>query len=74
MTTARIYLKQLLDEVDAGPTTMSRVCAAAGLHQSQVSRWKKRDIEPRLSTLDRLFEAHSQLVAEHNIAQAALSQ
>ena len=74
MTTARHYLQQLLDEIDAGPFTVARVCAAAGMNPSMVSRWKKYAIEPRLSTLERLEEAHSQLLAEHTIAQAALSQ
>lgn len=72
MSTARIYLQQLLDEIEAGPFNVSKVCAAAGMHPSIVSRWRRSDIEPRLSTLERLAETHSALLAEQSIAQQAL--
>lgn len=74
MSTAKIYLEHLLSEIEQGPFTVSRVCAAAGMHPSMVSRWKKCDIEPRLSTLERLAEAHAQLLAEKAIAQQVLAQ
>jgi transcriptional regulator with XRE-family HTH domain len=74
MSTARIYLQQLLEEIEAGPFNVSRVCAAAGMHPSMVSRWRKLNIEPRLSTIERLAEAHSALMAERAIAQQALRQ
>lgn len=73
MTTAKIYLEQLLCEIKEGPFTVSKVCAAAGMHPSMVSRWKKHDIEPRLSTLERLAEAHAQLLADRSVAQAFLA-
>lgn len=73
MTTAKIYLEHLLREIDEGPFTVSRVCAAAGMNPSMVSRWKKHAIEPRLSTLERLADAHAQLLAEHNITQQAMA-
>lgn len=72
MSTARLYLEQLLREIDAGPFTVAQVCYAAGVNPSQVSRWKKSAIEPRLSSLERLSEAHSGMLAERKIANAAL--
>lgn len=63
-TTARMLLKNLLDEIQAGPFSVARVCVKAGMDPSQVSRWKARDIEPRLSTIERLQEAHAALRAE----------
>jgi hypothetical protein len=65
-TTARVLLKNLLEEIQAGPFSVARVCVKAGMDPSQVSRWKVRDIEPRLSTIERLQEAHAQLKAEAN--------
>ena len=41
------------------------VCVKAGMNPSVASRWRAKDIEPRLSTIERLQEAHSQLKAEH---------
>lgn len=72
MSTARLYLEQLLREIDAGPFTVAKVCYAAGVNPSQVSRWKKSGIEPRLSSLERLAETHSAMLAERSIANDAL--
>lgn len=74
MSTARNYLQQLLDEIKAGPFTVAKVCYYAGVNPSVVSRWKKNDIEPRLSSLERLADAHSAMVAEKNISDQALQQ
>lgn len=63
MTTARLMLKQLLDEIQAGPFNVAQVCREAKMDPSVVSRWKKYDIEPRLSTLERLEDAHNRLKA-----------
>lgn len=67
MSTASAYLKNLLDEIAAGPVNVAKVCYAAGMDPSMVSRWKRGDVEPRLSSLERLAEAHDQLIAEHRI-------
>ena len=56
MGTASLYLKNLLSEIDAGPITVARVCYAAGMDPSVVSRWKRGAVEPRLSSLERLAE------------------
>lgn len=64
-TTARVMLKNLLDEIERGPFTVSRVCVKAGMNPSVASRWRAKDIEPRLSTIERLQEAHSALKAEN---------
>jgi transcriptional regulator with XRE-family HTH domain len=72
MTTARLYLQKLLDEIAAGPFTVAKVCAQAGMHPSMVSRWKKSGIEPRISTLERLEEAHACMLAEREITHSAL--
>lgn len=74
MDTARLYLVNLLKQIEESPFTVSRVCAEAGLNPSVVSRWKKSKIEPRLSSLERLGDAHERLMAEHNIARQALVQ
>ena len=73
MSTARLYLQQLLEEIDRGPFNISKVCTYAGMHPSMVSRWKKLNIEPRLSTLERLAEAHSAMLAERAISKQALA-
>jgi transcriptional regulator with XRE-family HTH domain len=72
MGTASLYLKNLLSEIDAGPITVARVCYAADMDPSVVSRWKRGAVEPRLSSLERLAEAHDRLIAEHRIALDAL--
>ena len=74
MSTARAYLANLLKEIEDGPFTVSRVCAAAGMNPSVVSRWKSSHIEPRLSSIERLGDAHERLLAEHRITQQALQQ
>lgn len=74
MSTARLYLSNVLDQIEAGPFSVSYVAQAAGMNPSVVSRWKKTNIEPRLSSLERLSDAHERLLAEHKIAQAALKQ
>lgn len=73
MTTAHDHLQKLLDEIAKGPFSVSQVCAAAGMHPSMVSRWKKA-VEPRLSSLDRLAEAHQALLAETVITRDCMSQ
>lgn len=75
MNTARLYLQQLLDEIQAGPFTVAKVCAYAGMNPSMVSRWKKQShVEPRISSLERLAEAHSAMLAEKAITEQAMSQ
>ena len=74
MSTARAYLENLLTEIKAGPFSVSFVCVKAGMNPSVVSRWKKTNIEPRLSSLERLADTHDRLLAEHKIAQQALQQ
>lgn len=66
-TTARRMLKNLLAEIEANPhgITVSRVCVKAGMNPSMMSRWKATDIEPRLSTIERLQEAFAALMSEH---------
>ena len=71
MSTARAYLETILDQIEAGPFTVSYVCRAAGMNPSVVSRWKKTQIEPRLSSLERLGDAHERLLAERKAAEAA---
>lgn len=71
-TTARRMLKNLLAEIDklhaehpeAG-ITVSRVCVKAGMNPSMASRWKAKQIEPRLSTIERLQDALTALKTEH---------
>lgn len=66
-TTARQMLKNLLADIEGNPhgITVSRVCVKAGMNPSMMSRWKATDIEPRLSTIERLQDAYGALVAEH---------
>jgi predicted transcriptional regulator len=66
-TTARRMLKNLLAEIaeNQDGITVSRVCVKAGMNPSMMSRWKAKDIEPRLSTVERLQEAFAELKAEH---------
>lgn len=66
-TTTRLLLKNLLEEIDRGPFTVARVCAEAGVDPSQVSRWKATDIEPRLSSVERLQEALASLKAKAHL-------
>jgi transcriptional regulator with XRE-family HTH domain len=63
MSTATNYLQSLLAEIDAGPVSVAKVCYEAGLDPSVVSRWKRGAVEPRLSSLERLSEAHDKLLA-----------
>lgn len=65
-TTARVLLKNLLAEIEANEhgITVSRVCVRAGMNPSMMSRWKAKDIEPRLSTIERLQDAFTELQAE----------
>lgn len=74
MNTARTHLENLLAEIAAGPFTVARVCAEAGMSPSVVSRWKTSDIEPRMSSLERLAEAHQRLLTDREISVDALSQ
>ncbi len=67
MSAAHSYLSNLLQEIATGPFTVSRVCTEAGMNPSVVSRWKSSGIEPRLSSLERLAEAHDRLLAKHNV-------
>ena len=69
MSTAHSYLNTILSDIDAGPFSVSRVCAEAGMNPSVVSRWKKSGIEPRLSSLERLAEAHGRLLARRQAAE-----
>lgn len=71
MSTARAYLTSVLEQIEAGPFTVSYVCRAAGMNPSVVSRWKSSDIEPRLSSIERLSDAHDRLQAERKAAEAA---
>lgn len=68
MSTASTYLRTLLAEIAAGPVSVAKVCYEAGLDPSVVSRWKRGGVEPRLSSLERLAEAHDRLLAEHRKA------
>lgn len=64
-TTARLMLKNLLAEIEASEgITVSRVCVKAGMNPSMMSRWKAKNIEPRLSTIERLQDAFAELKAE----------
>ncbi len=72
MSTASAYLQNILAEIEAGPVSVAKVCYAAGLDPSVVSRWKRGSVEPRLSSLERLAEAHDKLLAEHKILLASL--
>jgi transcriptional regulator with XRE-family HTH domain len=69
MSAAHSYLSTILQEIDEGPFTVSRVCTEAGMNPSVVSRWKKSGIEPRLSSLERLAEAHERLLAKRTAAE-----
>lgn len=68
MKTTSLILLQLLRDIESSPFTVARVCREAGIHQSQVSRWKASGIEPRMSSLERLSEAFEKLQAEYRIA------
>jgi predicted transcriptional regulator len=64
-TTARLMLKNLLADIERTPgVTVSQVCIKAEMNPSMMSRWKAKDIEPRLSTIERLQEALAELKAE----------
>ena len=71
MSTARAYLDSVLKQIEAGPFSVSYVCRVAGMNPSVVSRWKSSDIEPRLSSIERLSDAHDRLLAERKAAEAA---
>lgn len=59
--TARQILFTLLAEIKRGPFSISQVCITAGVDPSTVSRWKSTDIEPKLSSIERLVAAHNAL-------------
>jgi len=65
-TTARLMLRNLLADIAANEDgiTVSRVCVKAGMNPSMMSRWKAKNIEPRLSTIERLQDAFNALKAE----------
>ena len=60
------YLQQLESRVETAGFTMARLCRKAGMQQSLVSRWRARDYEPRLSSLRKLEDALTALIAERD--------
>lgn len=68
--TTQLYLLQLVEQIESGPFTLSQVAAAAGLPASAISRWRNplSTIEPRLSAVERLAEAHERMLGEWRMA------
>ena len=68
--TTKVFLRQVADAIDAGPFTIAAVAAEAGLHPTVISRWRSDlyDIEPRLSAVEKLAEAHERMLAEFRMA------
>lgn len=54
---ANQLLTQLLDDIAFSGLSVAKVCAAAGIDPSLVSRWKTGRVEPRLSSLEKLRAA-----------------
>jgi hypothetical protein len=68
--TTKIYLRKVADDIEAGPFTLTRVAAEAGLHPTVISRWRSElyNIEPRLSAVEKLAETHERMLAEWRMA------
>ncbi len=64
MRTAFQELAALEHRAAAGGFSMAQVCRRAGIHQAQVSRWKSKDYEPRISSLQKLEDAIAALERE----------
>lgn len=64
MKTAFQILSDIEHAAGAAGFTMADVCREAGIHQAQVSRWKAKVSEPRLSGLQRLEDALAALSAQ----------
>jgi hypothetical protein len=68
--TTKQYLREIADAIEAGPFTLAAVATEAGLHPTVISRWRsdKYFIEPRLSAVEQLAEAHERMLAEWRMA------
>jgi transcriptional regulator with XRE-family HTH domain len=73
-TTAIYYLNDVLHEIEEGPFNVCRVCREAGIDPSVVSRWRHGRVEPRMSSIDRLAEAHTRMLAELSITRSAMGR
>lgn len=54
--------------------TMTALCAEAGVHPAQVSRWRKGRVRPLYDSVLALEEALERLTAPAETPEAALSQ
>ena len=68
--TTKIYLREVAEAIERGPFSITAVAAEAGLHPTVISRWRSElySIEPRLSAVERLSEAHERMLAEWRMA------
>jgi len=64
MLTAFQVLADLENRAAAQGFSMAQVCRRAKVHQAQVSRWKSKDYEPRLSSINKLDVALQDLIRE----------
>ena len=62
-----VTLPALLLAIQASGLSVRRVCRAAGVNPSVVSRWKSGKVEPRLSSLRRVAAALARLQAEEGV-------
>ena len=64
MDSAFKVLADLESRIGAAGFSMAEVCREAGISQAQVSRWRSKIYEPRLSSLQKLEDALKDMVKE----------
>ena len=62
---AKAYMQLMLERLKRIGGTYSRLSYAAGFNPSQVCKWIKGHVEPRISMLQRLELALRKMEAEH---------
>jgi transcriptional regulator with XRE-family HTH domain len=66
MRDAYAYLQEIELLAKQNGLHMAELCRKAGMQQSLVSRWRSRAYEPRLSSLRKLEDALTALIAERD--------
>lgn len=64
MDSAYKVLADLESRIGAAGFSTAEVCRRAGVSQAQVSRWRSKTYEPRLSSLQKLDDVLKDMVRE----------
>lgn len=64
MDSAFKVLADLENRIGAAGFSMAQVCRRAKVSQAQVSRWRAKTYEPRLSNLQKLDDVLKDMIAE----------